>query len=129
MRLYTKLAGIALVLAVAGCGTVPIQNVDQAPVPTASGKTLTKEQVRIAIIRAGDNLGWKITDEGPNMMVGKLALRKHLAVVEIPYTAGTYSIKYRSSVELDEKDGKIHKNYNGWIQNLTRGINSQLSTS
>jgi uracil phosphoribosyltransferase len=118
-----------LVLAVAGCGTVPIQNVDQAPVPTASGKTLTKEQVRVAIIRAGDNLGWKITDEGPNMMVGKLALRKHLAVVEIPYTAGTYSIKYRSSVELDEKDGKIHKNYNGWIQNLTRGINSQLSTS
>ena len=123
MRLYTKLAGMALVLAVAGCGTVPIQNVDQAAVPS---KTMTSDQVRLAIIRAGDGLGWKMKDDGPGKMIGTLVLRKHVAVVDIPYTATSYSIKYRSSVELDEKDGKIHKNYNGWIQNLTRNITAQL---
>ena len=123
MRLYTKLASIAVVLAIAGCNTMPIQNVDQAAVPS---KTLTSDQVRLAIIRAGDGLGWKMKDEGPNKMVGTLILRKHVAVVDIPYTATSYSIKYRSSVELDEKDGKIHKNYNGWIQNLTRNITAQL---
>jgi uncharacterized NAD(P)/FAD-binding protein YdhS len=48
-------------------------------------------------------------------------------VVEIPYSTNTYSIKYRSSVDLMENNGKIHKNYNGWIQNLTRGINAQLT--
>ena len=33
-------------------------------------------------------------------------------------------------VNLDASgDGQIHKNYNGWIQNLTRGINAQLSAS
>ena len=30
---------------------------------------------------------------------------------------------------LNESAGKIHKNYNGWIQNLTRGINANLSAS
>ena len=123
MRLYTKLASLAVVLAIAGCNTMPIQNVDQAAVPS---KTLTSDQVRLAIIRAGDGLGWKMKDEGPNKMVGTLILRKHVAVVDIPYSATSYSIKYRSSVELDEKDGKIHKNYNGWIQNLTRNITAQL---
>lgn len=123
MRLYTKLASLAVVLAIAGCNTMPIQNVDQAAVPS---KTLTSDQVRLAIIRAGDGLGWKMKDEGPNKMVGTLILRKHVAVVDIPYTATSYGIKYRSSVELDEKDGKIHKNYNGWIQNLTRNITAQL---
>jgi hypothetical protein len=68
-----------------------------------------------------------MADEGPNMIVGTLNLRTHTAVVEIPYSTSTYSIKYRSSVNLNEKDGMIHKNYNGWIQNLTRGINTQLS--
>jgi hypothetical protein len=41
----------------------------------------------------------------------------------------SYSVKYRSSVNLDEKNGNIHKNYNGWIQNLSRGINAQLLAS
>jgi hypothetical protein len=123
MRLYTKLASIAVVLAIAGCNTMPIQNVDQAAVPS---KTMTSDQVRLAIIRAGDGLGWKMKDDGPGKMIGTLVLRKHVAVVDIPYTATSYSIKYRSSVELDEKDGKIHKNYNGWIQNLTRNITAQL---
>ena len=31
------------------------------------------------------------------------------------------------SINLDEKAGNIHKNYNGRIQNLTKGINSQLA--
>ena len=80
-------------------------------------------------MRAGAALGWQMRDDGPNRLVGTLMLRKHTAVVEIPYSARSYSIKYRSSINLDEKDGQIHKNYNGWIQNLTRGINAQLSTS
>jgi len=26
-------------------------------------------------------------------------------------------------------DGKIHRNYNGWVQNLARSINAQLAAS
>lgn len=130
MRHTLKFAGLLLaVAALAGCNTMPIHNVSDAPVASASGKALSHDQVRGAIIRAGSALGWQMRDEGPNKVVATLQLRTHTAVVEIPYTSRTYGIKYRSSVDLDERDGMIHKNYNGWIQNLTRGINAQLSAS
>jgi hypothetical protein len=129
MRFHIMLAATAMVFALAGCNTMPILNVDQAAATNATGKSLTSDQVRSAIVRAGSALGWQMKDESPNMLVGTIQLRTHTAVVAIPYTGSSYSIKYRSSVNLDEKNGNIHKNYNGWIQNLTRGINAQLSAS
>lgn len=129
MRIRAISAAIVVVAALAGCTVAPIMNVSDVAATSASGQALSHDQVRSAIIRAGAALGWQMKDEGANMLVGTLQLRKHTAVVEIPYSAKGYSIKYRSSINLDEKDGNIHKNYNGWIQNLTRGINSQLSAS
>lgn len=125
-RLYSTIAALVATLILAACTTVPIMNVDNAAVPTVSGKPMTKEQVRAAIIRAGGALGWQMKDEGPEKLVGTLVLRTHTAVVEIPYSATNFSIKYRSSIDLNESGGNIHKNYNGWIQNLHKGINTQL---
>jgi hypothetical protein len=129
MRFHIKLAVLALAVALAGCNSMPILNVSDAPAINASGKPLSRDQVRGAIVRAGASLGWQMKDESPNMLVGSIMLRTHTAVVEIPYSANNYSVKYRSSTNLNEANGNIHKNYNGWIQNLTRGINAQLSAS
>jgi hypothetical protein len=129
MRYSSKFAALVIALALAGCNTMPIQNVSESPVISATGKPLSNEQVRAAIERAGGALGWQMRDDGPNTLAGRLQLREHIAVIEVSYSPRAYSIKYRSSVNLDEKDGNIHKNYNGWIQNLTRGINAQLSAS
>ena len=129
MRNRFKIAALALAVVLAGCNTQPIQNVNQTAVVNAAGKPLTREQVRGAIVRAGGALGWQMADEGAGKLVGTINLRKHTAVIEIPYSASGYAVKYRSSVGLDEKDGQIHKNYNGWIQNLHRGITAQLSAS
>lgn len=129
MRFHVKLAALALAVALAGCNSVPILNVNQSPIANAAGKPLSRDQVRAAIVRAGATLGWQMKDEGANMLVGTIALRTHSAVIEIPYSANSYSVKYRSSMNLDEKNGNIHKNYNGWIQNLNRGINAQLLAS
>lgn len=125
MRFFLIASALAVAAAVAGCGTQPIYNVEQTA--ATSGKPLTQEQVKAAIIRAGAALGWQMKEEGPGMLVGTLQLRSHTAVVSIPYTATSYSVKYRSSVNLEESGGKIHKNYNGWIQNLQKGISTQLS--
>ena len=70
-----------------------------------------------------------VCDVSPATDLADNGFRAHTAVVEIPYSSSTYSIKYRSSVNLKESGGNIHKNYNGWIQNLTRGINAQLTAS
>lgn len=125
-----RLAAAAIaagMLAIAGCTTQPIQNLTDVPVTTNSGRHLSATQVRSAIITAGTSLGWQVKDEGPGRLLGTLHLRTHTAVVEIPYSASKYSILYKSSEGLDAANGQIHRNYNGWVQNLDRTIRTEIS--
>lgn len=120
-------AAVVLALGVAGCArTSAIYNVNEAPVHTASGKAVTAAHVRAAIMTAGAGLGWKFVDAGPGKLEGTLHIREHTAVVEVPYTAKTYAIKYKKSENLNEANGTIHSNYNGWVQNLDRAIQQEL---
>ena len=134
MRIFVRLAATAAIAAAAtsaqaGCFRCdPILNIASAPVTTSTGKPLNKEQVKAAIIRAGAALGWQMRDDSAGKITGSIMLRKHTANIEIPYSATEYSINYKDSINLDAgTDGTIHKNYNGWIQNLNRGINAQLN--
>lgn len=127
MCIRAVVAVLAVAASLAACQSAPILNVNDAAVSSAAGKTVSNEQVMGAIVRAGAALGWQMKDERPNVLSGTLQLRTHTAVVDIPYSATAYSIKYRSSANLGETNANIHKNYNGWIQNLTRGINAQIS--
>lgn len=112
----------SLALTLAACTTKPVLNVTDTPIST--GKALQASQVRLAIVGV---LGWQIVELKPGLMQGTLQLRDHTAVVEIPYTTTTYSILFKSGTNLNEKDGQIHKNYNGWVQNLDKGITAALA--
>ena len=125
MTIRYMLLAVALV-ALAGCTLAPIRNVNDAPVTTGSGKTLTADQVRMAIVGAGTGLGWAMTPTAPGLVTGRIALRQHVAVIDVRYSPTTYSIVYKESTNLDFGDGKIHKNYNGWIENLNRDIRGNL---
>jgi hypothetical protein len=113
--------------ALAGCTVAPIHNVKGSPIVTASGKAPTMQQVQSAVLQAGTALGWQISNDKPGKMTGRLALRTHQAVVDIDYDTKQYSITYRDSVDLNAKDGTIHKNYNGWVQNLDNRIRAQFN--
>jgi hypothetical protein len=127
MRTLAILAAAAALVVFAGCTTAPIQNVEQAPIVLASGKTsVTMAEVNNAIVRAGTRLGWQMQPQAPGRLTGRLALRTHTAIVDVEHDTKTYSIKYRDSTNLDAKDGTIHKNYNGWVQNLDKAIRSEL---
>ena len=127
-HLRTALAAAAAALVLAACQTlVPVYTVNDAAISTSSGKHLNAGQVRSAIITAGTSLGWHVVDAGPGRLEGTLHLRTHTAVVDIPYSGAKYSILYRSSEDLQAADGKIHKNYNGWVQNLDRQIRTEIS--
>lgn len=129
-KIHAALAAACLVATIAGCARMgPIYNVNDAPVASASGKAMTAAQVRSAILTAGAALGWQMADAGPGRIVGTLNLRTHQAVVEIPYSAKSYSIVYKSSQNLSEANGTIHTNYNGWVQNLDRGIRASLAAA
>lgn len=134
MRIKLVLATAVILSAVAmpshaGCMRCgPIQNVTDASVPNVSGKPLSNDEVRKAIMRAGTTLGWKMNAEAPGRVMATLNVRKHSAVVEIPYSSKSYSINYKSSVNLEDSgDGTIHNNYNGWVKNLAKGIDAQLA--
>lgn len=127
-----KFPGILLaVVAVIGLSGCPhhanILNVTDAAVPVTK-PNYALEDVRAAIIRAGAGLGWNVTDAGDNKMLAVLHLRSHVAKVEIPYSKTSFSILYKDSENLEYDGSKIHSNYNGWVQNLNRAINVQLST-
>jgi hypothetical protein len=108
------------------CRTAPVYNVGHAPVATGSGHANMRE-VRQAILKAGSGLGWRMRLRKPGHIVGTLALRSHLAVVDIVYNTQAYSIQYNRSRNL-KYDGKhIHKNYNGWIRNLRNHIDANLA--
>jgi hypothetical protein len=128
MRKIEAVLVTALLLALAGCvRTAPIYQLDSVPVTVSSGKSLADAQVRTAIVAAGTSLGWRIGDAGPGLLEGTLTLREHIAVVEIPYSGSSYAIRYKRSTNLNERDGTIHSNYNGWVQNLDRAIRTELA--
>jgi hypothetical protein len=130
MHSFSRWVMVLFVAALAACNTLaPIQNVGSVTVSAQANKPLTDERVRAAIVRAGAGLGWIMKDAGPNGLNGILLLRTHTAEVGIAYSSASYGITYKSSTNLQEAGGKIHRNYSGWIQNLNRGSNAQLAAS
>ncbi|MDM7086163.1 hypothetical protein QUG53_05370, partial [Enterobacter asburiae] len=87
----------------------------------------TADQVKTAILKAGQKRDWIMTETGPGMIKGRLQSRDHSVQVSIPYTATSYSINYENSLNLKAADGKIHKNYNRWVNNLDHDIQLNLS--
>lgn len=117
-------AGIAVAL-LGGCRSAAVYNVQQAPV--AANKAITMEDMQKAIVRAGAGLGWQMKVVQPGLIEGTLRLRSHMAAVDIKYDTKAYSITYKDSSNLDYDGTNIHKNYNGWIQNLDNGIRVQIT--
>ena len=126
MRNATKVVIVAAALVLVGCTTKPIYNVVDAPLASSKANP-SMDEIGKAIVRAGTGLGWQMTPDRPGHVTGRIALRTHVAVVDIDYTPKTYSIKYKDSTNLDYNGSSIHRNYNGWIQNLDKAIRAQIS--
>ena len=125
MLLRALVVAGALALA-AGCTSRPVMNVMAEPVVVSPGKAATAENVRDAILRAGAGLGWNMRPAAPGVVNGSINLRTHSAAIDVEYNTRSYNIVYRSSTNLDAANGQIHKNYNGWIENLNNAIRREL---
>lgn len=92
-------------------------------------KNKSINEIEEAILKAGDNLGWKIQKQNDGFILARLVLRTHLVIVRIDYSKEAYTITYIKSKNLDynyKGEYTIHSNYNGWIQNLNNSINFYL---
>ena len=101
-----------------------IQNIESSPI--TSSRVLSIEDVERAIIEGCRVRGWLPSSIAPGQIEAVLYIRSHVAKVDIPFTTKNYSILYKDSVNLDYKNGKIHRNYNKWVQNLNRDIQSKI---
>ncbi|EIY5065473.1 lipoprotein [Klebsiella quasipneumoniae] len=111
--------------ALAGCArTAPI---DQVNTTVSAGHTAA--QVKDAIIKAGAQREWIMSDAGPGVIKGHLQNRDHVADIKINYSATSYSIVYVSSLNLMAANGKIHRNYNRWVHNLDKDIQVTLAAN
>ncbi|MGI2259700.1 hypothetical protein [Shewanella sp. GXUN23E] len=120
-----KLITVALMLtSVVACGKMqPVKNVQSAPVAF----NLTTEQVKSAILQSGIDRGWVMKEITPGVIRGEIFIRSHHAVVDIEYSDKSYSINYVSSDNLKYDEGKIHRNYNRWVNNLDVDIKRALA--
>lgn len=111
--------------ALPGCArTAPIEQVNAI---VSAGHT--EAQVKDAIIKAGAQRQWIMSDAGPGVIKGKLQNRDHVADIKINYSATSYSIVYVSSINLMAANGKIHRNYNRWVHNLDKDIQVTLAAN
>lgn len=133
----------SMIVFISGCRTSPIYNIENQSV-VANKSDFTEEDVKKAIVRAGAGLGWNMDADKTGHVLGTLYLRDHMAQVDINYNLESYSITYKDSTNLNyeaageestdasgatyiNKTEIIHSNYNGWVQNLDRGIKTQLN--
>jgi predicted small lipoprotein YifL len=124
MKKITKwFTAIAVVSVLAGCArTAPI---DQVHSIVSAGHT--QEQVRNAILKAGVQRQWIMSEAGPGVIKARQQTRDHMAEISITYSANGYAINYDNSQNLLASGGKIHKNYNRWVHNLDKNIQINLS--
>lgn len=90
---------------------------------------VSAEKVRAAIVKACTSLTWRIKDKDANTITATIVVRnKHTVVVDIPYTATSYSINYVRSTNMEAtSNGRIHPNYNNWVIRLSKTIDQQLA--
>lgn len=113
--------------ALAACTSKPILNIQNEHVPTAlNGQSLAMADVENGIVLAARRLDWNTRVIKPGLIEASLTVRSHRAVVEIPYSAASYSIVFKSSDNLDADGETIHRRYNGYVTRLNREISRQL---
>ncbi|MGH8436606.1 MAG: hypothetical protein ACRERX_19555 [Pseudomonas sp.] len=107
-----------------GCTSKPLENIQQtAP---AAGVRSNADMQR-AVVSALNKREWLVQHVSPTEIRAEITQRgRHHAEISIPYSASQFAIEYRSSWGLDYDDGKIHRNYNRWVNNLRNSILQEL---
>lgn len=124
-NIFKWCVALAVIATLTGCArTAPI---DQINSTVSAGHT--EAQVRTAILKAGQQRQWIMSQAGPGVINGRLQSRDHVAEIRITYTASSYSINYSSSLNLLASGSKIHKSYNRWVRNLDKDIQLNLSAT
>ncbi|KJZ55460.1 MULTISPECIES: hypothetical protein [Pseudomonas] len=114
-------------LVTAGCTSKPILNT-QHDLP--ANAQVSEEKMKTVIVNALQKREWTVQRLSPQLVQAEINVRnQYYAAIDIRYTRNSYAITYRDSRELGYKDGKIHRNYNRWVNNLDSDIMAGLRSN
>ncbi|MFL1495031.1 hypothetical protein [Pseudomonas antarctica] len=110
-------------LTTAGCTNKPVLNTQHAlPADTQ----VSEDKMKQVIVNALQKREWTVQRFGPQLVQAEITVRnQYYAAIDIRYTP----ITYRDSRDLGYKDGKIHRNYNRWVNNLDSDIMAGLRSN
>ena len=124
--LRATLITLALLTA-AGCTSKPVLNT-QHDLP--ANAQVSEEKMKTVIVNALQKREWTVQRLSPQRVQAEITVRnQYYAAIDITYTRNSYAITYRDSRELGYKDGKIHRNYNRWVNNLDSDIMAGLRSN
>ncbi|NWA42777.1 hypothetical protein HX871_05330 [Pseudomonas reactans] len=114
-------------LVTAGCTSKPILNT-QHDLPADA--QVSEEKMKTVIVNALQKREWTVQRLSPQLVQAEITVRnQYYAAIDIRYTRNSYAITYRDSRDLGYKDGKIHRNYNRWVNNLDSDIMAGLRSN
>lgn len=125
MKFWKVAVSAIFAMVLFGCGTGRYQAPQEVNTPISG---VTKAQIKSAILGAGTQgkaaFGtWKMKVTNDSTIQASLFNRGYEVVVNIPYTANGYSIKYVSASDnLKDANGNVHRNYSRWIDKLDAKI-------
>ncbi len=113
--------------------TTPLVNYEEVLVATPDGKPTSAEHVRKAIIAAASRTRWAASAGPGNAVRLTYSRGGHTAVVDVAYSAKSYSIRYADSSNLNytQDGGKqlIHPTYNKQVNSLRLAIDVALRSN
>jgi len=129
------LIGALAVACAAHAQRTPVPIIDRPNVPavSGSGKPVSQEVLKQAIISGGTNGArkWNIVLVGDGKTLrGTYMVRAHTVVVDIVPGSSSYALKYADSVNMkygvENGQPVIHPYYNDWVEQLIRAIDSEM---
>ncbi|WP_141063066.1 hypothetical protein [Pseudomonas lactucae] len=124
--LRATLITLALLTA-AGCTSKPVLNTQH---DLQADTQVSEEKMKQVIVNALQKREWTVQRLSPQLVQAEITVRnQYYAAIDIRYTRNSYAITYRDSRALGYKDGKIHRNYNRWVNNLDSDIMAGLRSN
>lgn len=122
-----QLKGLFIALVLLGLTACTSKPLLQPQVQLPTEREYSQVQLQQAIVSALEARHWQVDKIEPSQILASINVRqRHLANIGIDYNPSGFHIRYRDSQGLDYKSGKIHRNYNRWINSLRAEILHQL---
>lgn len=120
-----RLLILVLLLGLSACTSKPLL---QPETTLPANHQVSQSEMQEAIITALKVRHWRVGRIAPGQIYAAISVRqRHHASIIIDYTPREFTIHYRNSQGLEYQDGKIHRNYNRWVNNLRAEILQQLN--